>query len=233
MINFTRASSDGRRTARARRASIEATATIVSKSNDRRTASLRLAMSDARAASGLDPKTWAGAFDCARCARKRLPAIEFSKKALLRMRERGDDAGTCKACVDAEAAIERARARESASAVDDDADATCAACGATKPASAFSKTQRRGAAPRCGECVDAAARDDAARGAAALAKSLESARVDAARVGATLGDHVRETNLEAEAVTGLRAKFVGARGRGRGRGRSANPNSMLGRGGRK
>lgn len=107
MINFTRASSDGRRTARARRASIEATATIVSKSNDRRTASLRLAMSDARAASGLDPKTWAGAFDCARCARKRLPAIEFSKKALLRMRERGDDAGTCKACVDAEAAIER------------------------------------------------------------------------------------------------------------------------------
>ena len=77
------------------------------------------------------------------------------------------------------------------------------------------------------------ARDDAARGAAALAKSLESARVDAARVGATLGDHVRETNLEAEAVTGLRAKFVGARGRGRGRGRSANPNSMLGRGGRK
>jgi hypothetical protein len=185
-------------------------------------------MSDARAASGLDPKTWAGAFDCARCARKRLPAIEFSKKALLRMRERGDDAGTCKACVDAEAAIERARARESASAVDDDADATCAACGATKPASAFSKTQRRGAAPRCGECVDAAARDDAARGAAALAKSLESARV-----GATLGDHVRETNLEAEAVTGLRAKFVGARGRGRGRGRSANPNSMLGRGGRK
>ena len=81
--------------------------------------------------------------------------------------------------------------------------------------------------------VSAAARDAAARGAAALAKSLESARVDAARVGATLGDHVRETNLEAEAVTGLRAKFVGARGRGRGRGRSANPNSMLGRGGRK
>ena len=99
--------------------------------------------------------------------------------------------------------------------------------------SAVCSKQRRGAAPRCGECVDAAARDDAARGAAALAKSLESARVDAARVGATLGDHVRETNLEAEAVTGLRAKFVGARGRGRGRGRSANPNSMLGRGGRK
>ena len=65
-------------------------------------------------------------------------------------------------------------------------------------------------------------------------KNTQRKRKSSKGVGeATLGDHVRETNLEAEAVTGLRAKFVGARGRGRGRGRSANPNSMLGRGGRK
>ena len=38
--------------------------------------------------AGVDPATWAGAFDCARCARARLPAIEFSKKALQRMRVR-------------------------------------------------------------------------------------------------------------------------------------------------
>ena len=181
--------------------------------------------------AGVDPATWAGAFDCARCARARLPAIEFSKKALQRMR--CGEPGTCKACVDAEAALERARATARARDDDDDADATCAACGTTKPAREFSKTQRRADAPRCARCVDAAASDAAANGAAALATSLERARIDAARVGATLGDHVRATNLEAEAVTGLRAKFVGgARGRGRGRGR-LNPNSALGRGGRK
>jgi hypothetical protein len=194
-------------------------------------------MSDARALgvrANLDPKTWAGAFDCARCARKRLPAIEFSKKALLKMRERGDTVGTCKTCVDAQAALERERARARASDGGDEGDVTCAACEATKPASGFSKTQRRAAAPRCAECVAAAAAEEAASsGAAALAKSLAEARIGTARAGASLGDHVRETNLEAEAVTGLKAKFVGGgRGRGRGRGRS-NPNSMLGRVGRK
>jgi hypothetical protein len=42
----------------------------------------------------------------------------------------------------------------------------------------------------------------------------------------------REAALEAELVTGLKPKKI-AGGRGRGRGRGANPNSMLGRGGRK
>ena len=180
--------------------------------------------------AGVDPATWAGAFDCARCARARLPAIEFSKKALQRMR--CGEPGTCKACVDAEAALERARATARARDDDDDADATCAACGTTKPAREFSKTQRRadGAAVRASASTPrrATPRRAAPR---RWRRRWKRARVDAARVGATLGDHVRATNLEAEAVTGLRAKFVGgARGRGRGRGRSANPNSALGRG---
>jgi hypothetical protein len=61
-----------------------------------------------------------------------------------------------------------------------------------------------------------------------------SERAEVTNARHKLAVFAREASLEATAVTGLEATFVGGRrGRGRGgRGRS-NPNSMLGRGGRR
>ena len=43
-----------------------------------------LTMTDLVVKANLDPTTWAGAFDCSACGRKRLPAVEFSKNMVLK-----------------------------------------------------------------------------------------------------------------------------------------------------
>lgn len=197
-------------------------------------------MSDLGVRANLDPTQWAGAFDCAGpCGRKRLPAVEFSKKMVSRLQS--GDTARCIKCVDAAARAERERA--SASAASSDAPpASCSACGETKPASAFSKTQLRkeDSARTCAVCASARAAEGGDAGANAMKARLMEAREASARAEATnasdkLAVFAREASLEATAVTGLEAKFIGGRrGRGRGgRGGRSNPNSMLGRGGRR
>ena len=190
-----------------------------------RARALPSSMSDLGVRANLDPTTWAGTFVCAGpCGRERLPAVEFSKKMVARLRL-GDTA------------------RCLASASSNAPPATCSVCSETKPSSEFSKTQlRRGdGARRCARCArdEASGRDrgDANAMKARLMEAREaSERAEATNARDKLAVFAREASLEATAVTGLEATFVGGR-RGRGRGRGgrgrSNPNSMLGRGGRR
>ena len=78
-----------------------------------RALSLPSSMSDLGVRANLDPTTWAGTFVCAGpCGRERLPAVEFSKKMVARLRL--GDTARCIACVDAAARAERERASANA-----------------------------------------------------------------------------------------------------------------------
>ena len=194
--------------------------------------------------ANLDPTTWAGAFDCSACGRKRLPAVEFSKNMVLKRRKDESAAIKCLRCTQAdevkerEAAAEKAKARAAEGEGGEVMLHECAKCKESKPASEFSRKQLMQKGPgkqRCSPCL-AAEQDEAPQGAAARADALLKAREATAKaeksgVAASFVASVKETNLEAEMVTGLSAVRIGP-GRGRGRGRGSNPNSMLGRGGR-
>ena len=118
--------------------------------------------------SGGDPSQWHGAFDCAACGRKRLPAVEFSANAVSKKRADPGKEIRCKACTQKAAEAERALAAETAKlrVVEggDDADAPaatheCAACKRSRPADAFSNKQLKQKGPgkqKCRECCDAA-----------------------------------------------------------------------------
>ena len=201
-----------------------------------------LVMSDLGVRANMDPTQWHGAYDCKDCGRKRLPAVEFSNK--MTQRARAGEKVSCKKCAAERLERERldAEAKRSDASEGTSVSTThvCAACGATKPASAFSRAQlnNKGADARCSACVRDAEALDAKDAKESLAKRLNEARTASAVAEATnamgkLGVFAREAALEAELVTGLKPQRVGGRGRGgRGRGRS-NPNSMLGRGGKK
>ena len=201
--------------------------------------------------SGGDPSQWHGAFDCAACGRKRLPAVEFSANAVSKKRADAGKEIRCKACTQKAAEAERALAAETAKlrVVEggDDADAPaatheCAACKRVRPADAFSNKQLKQKGPgkqKCRECCDAADASDASAATARVEARLTRAREASATAERTnasnkLAVFAREAALEAELVTGLKPKRIhGGRGRGRGRGgRGANPNSAIGRGGR-
>ena len=203
-----------------------------------------LTMTDLGVKANLDPTTWAGAFDCSACGRKRLPAVEFSKNMVLKRQKDENSDIRCKTCTAAdevkerEAAAAKAKARAAEETGDDVVLHECAKCKESKPASDFSGKQLRQKGPgkqRCSACL-AAEQDDAPQGAAARADELAKLRTETAKAekqgsAASFFASVKETNKEAELVTGLKAVRIGP-GRGRGRGRGANPNSALGRGGR-
>ena len=203
-----------------------------------------MTMTDLGVKANLDPTTWAGAFDCSACGRKRLPAVEFSKNMVLKRQKDENAKIRCKTCTAAdevkerEAAAAKAKARAAEETGDDVVLHECAKCKESKPASDFSGKQLRQKGPgkqRCSACL-AAEQDDAPQGAAARADELAKLRTETAKAekqgsAASFFASVKETNKEAELVTGLKAVRIGP-GRGRGRGRGANPNSALGRGGR-
>ena len=111
----------------------------------------------------------------------------------------------------------RRRERASANAAASNAPpATCSVCSETKPSSEFSKTQlRRGdGARRCARCArdEASGRDrgDANAMKARLMEAREaSERAEATNARDKLAVFAREASLEATAVTGLEATFVG------------------------
>lgn len=200
-------------------------------------------MSDLGVRANMDPTQWHGAYDCKDCGRKRLPAVEFSNKMVQRARA-GDTKVSCKKCAAERLERERldaeAKRNDASEGTSSSSTHVCAACGATKPASAFSRAQlnNKGADARCSACVRDAEARDAKDAKESVEKRLKEARAASAVAEATnamgkLGVFAKEAALEAELVTGLKPQRIGGRGRGgRGRGRS-NPNSMLGRGGKK
>lgn len=209
-------------------------------------------MSDLGVRSGGDPTQWHGAFDCSACGRKRLPAVEFSQNMANKARKDPSAQIRCKKCTASAAEAERALAAETAKlrvAEDGGGDGAaaatheCAACKASKPADAFSRAQLNNKGPgkqRCRACCDAAEAEASASASASVDQRLAAARAASKKAEATdapdkLAVFAREAALEAELVTGLKPQRVGGRGRGRGgRGRGGgNPNSMLGRGGRR
>ena len=211
----------------------------------------RLDMATLGVSSGGDPSQWHGAYDCATCGRRRLPAVEFSANAVSKKRADPGRKISCKTCTRSAAETERASAAATAKLRvkehSGDVDATvvtheCAACKRSRPVEAFSNKQLNQKGPgkqRCRECCDAA---DAAEASSAETRAdarLKLAREASAKAERTnapdkLAVFAREAALEAELVTGLKPKRIGGRGRGRcGRGRGgsgANPNSALGRG---
>ena len=190
-----------------------------------------------------DPSQWHGAFDCAQCQRTSLPAMEFSAKMQQKRRADANAKVKCKRCVASAEDAERALSRAAAAmriADDDGTTYLCSVCKVEKPSSGFSRAQLNSKSPdarRCSTCRDAEAANASASASAKVHTALADARAASVKAEATnapdkLAVFAREAALEAELVTGLKPKKI-AGGRGRGRGRGANPNSMLGRGGRK
>ena len=64
-------------------------------------------MTDLGVKANLDPTTWAGAFDCSACGRKRLPAVEFSKNMVLKRQKDESAKIRCKTCTAADEVKER------------------------------------------------------------------------------------------------------------------------------
>ena len=185
-----------------------------------------------------DPSQWHGAFDCAQCQRTSLPAMEFSAKMQQKRRADANAKVKCKRCVASAEDAERALSREAAAmriADDDGTTYLCSVCKVEKPSSGFSRAQLNSKSPdarRCSTCRDAEAANASTNAEAKVHAALRDVRAASAKADATLADFAKEAALEAELVTGLKPKKISG-GRGRGRGRGANPNSMLGRGGRK
>jgi hypothetical protein len=208
--------------------------------------------------SGVDPSQWHGAFDCAACGRKRLPAVEFSANAVRVKRAHPERSICCKKC-NAEAservlAAETAKLRVRETSENDEARASggddvdiatvdaheCAGCALTKPASQFSNKQLHQKGPgkqRCRSCCARAELAEAAKSAVCKETKLRDAREASRKAELTnapekLAVFAREAALEAELVTGL--KPLRARRGGRGWGRSGlDPNGTLRSGGGK
>jgi DNA-directed RNA polymerase subunit M/transcription elongation factor TFIIS len=112
-----------------------------------------LTMTDLGVKANLDPTTWAGAFDCSACGRKRLPAVEFSKNMVLKRQKDENAKIRCKTCTAAdevkerEAAAAKAKARAAEETGDDVVLHECAKCKESKPASDFSGKQLRQKGP--------------------------------------------------------------------------------------
>jgi hypothetical protein len=164
---------------------------------------------------------WAGTFDCAKCGRKRLIGAEFSAA------QRAKEKPVCLACTSAASSAEAAAAAAGGA----QPLMRCAACGEQRP---VSKTQAaKGDKARCAPCLEAATAAEAGAARAKLEADLEAARA-AARAAEAAGapqlERLRlasiESALEAQLVTGLKAKIGGGGGGGGGSWRG-------GRGGRR
>mmetsp|Transcript_22342 Transcript_22342/g.68011 ORF Transcript_22342/g.68011 Transcript_22342/m.68011 type:complete len:186 (-) Transcript_22342:219-776(-) len=178
---------------------------------------------------------WAGNFECSVCRQKRLTAASFSKRMIERHRSH-DAKLTCKQCVEAAAATERAAATAKVEAEDGTGavEAVCSACGVSKPASRFTRAQiQKGEGKqRCTDCVATAEASASSKADKKWEIQYQEAKEVARKAEATgttaekLQAHNRVAALEAQKVTGLKPVVLGKRGRGtwrgsaRGRGRS-------------
>jgi len=176
---------------------------------------------------------WAGDFDCVTCRKKRLTAAAFSKRMVERHRKEGTPL-TCKDCVEAVAAAERAAASAksaalapapSGGAVGEAApDPVCSVCATAKAAFNFTGAQiKKGPGKqRCSECVAAAEAAASSEVGDRWEARYKDAK-DAARKAEAAGTPVEKVRahslvaaIEAEKVTGLKPVVLGRGGRRRG-----------------
>uniref|UniRef100_A0A7S0EW07 Stc1 domain-containing protein n=1 Tax=Phaeocystis antarctica TaxID=33657 RepID=A0A7S0EW07_9EUKA len=175
---------------------------------------------------------WAGDLVCSVCRRKRLTAVEFSKKAVEKHRKEPDAPMKCKTCVEAAAQEERdvaatktAAGGAAVPAGDGPSEGhECSSCKNALPATAFSRSNlsKGPGKQRCSECVAEAEKAHVTAGDAALREKLAAAKTAAAKAEASgsvvekLAAHSKVAAIEAQMVTGLKPVVLGRGGRGRG-----------------
>ena len=174
----------------------------------------------------LHPTSWHGAFSCSVCARKRLPACEFSQAQVKKKRANENASLVCLRCSERE---EEETIKTMAGLKMDEENKgsalhECSKCKELKPETEFARSQLRNKGPGKQKCSKCASEADAIANPKGkdVKKLLEEAREQSRKAELTnapdkLKIFAREAALEAQAVTGLKPKKIGG-GRGRGRG---------------
>ena len=174
----------------------------------------------------LHPTSWHGAFSCSVCARKRLPACEFSQAQVKKKRANENASLVCLRCSERE---EEETIKTMAGLKMDEENKgsalhECSKCKERKPETEFARSQLRNKGPGKQKCSKCASEADAIANPKGedVKKLLEEAREQSRKAELTnapdkLKIFAREAALEAQAVTGLKPKKIGG-GRGRGRG---------------
>ena len=176
--------------------------------------------------TNLNPTSWHGAFSCSVCARKRLPACEFSQAQVKKKRANENASLVCLRCSERE---EEETIKTMAGLKMDEENKgsalhECSKCKELKPETEFARSQLRNKGPGKQKCSKCASEADAIANPKGedVKKLLEEAREQSRKAELTnapdkLKIFAREAALEAQAVTGLKPKKIGG-GRGRGRG---------------
>ena len=174
----------------------------------------------------LHPTSWHGALSCSVCARKRLPACEFSQAQVKKKRANENASLVCLRCSERE---EEETIKTMAGLKMDEENKgsalhECSKCKELKPETEFARSQLRNKGPGKQKCSKCASEADAIANPKGedVKKLLEEAREQSRKAELTnapdkLKIFAREAALEAQAVTGLKPKKIGG-GRGRGRG---------------
>ena len=174
----------------------------------------------------LHPTSWHGAFSCSVCARKRLPACEFSKAQVKKKRANENASLVCLRCSERE---EEETIKTMAGLKMDEENKgsalhECSKCKELKPETEFARSQLRNKGPGKQKCSKCASEADVIANPKGedVKKLLEEAREQSRKAELTNAPYklkifAREAALEAQAVTGLKPKKIGG-GRGRGRG---------------
>ena len=176
--------------------------------------------------TNLHPTSWHGAFSCSVCARKRLPACEFSQAQVKKKRANENASLVCLRCSERE---EEETIKTMAGLKMDEENKgsalhECSKCKELKPETEFARSQLRNKGPGKQKCSKCASEADAIANPKGedVKKLLEEAREQSRKAELTnapdkLKIFAREAALEAQAVTGLKPKKIcGGRGRGRG-----------------
>ena len=176
--------------------------------------------------TNLHPTSWHGAFSCSVCARKRLPACEFSQAQVKKKRANENASLVCLRCSERE---EEETIKTMAGLKMDEENKgsalhECSKCKELKPETEFARSQLRNKGPGKQKCSKCASEADVIANPKGedVKKLLEEAREQSRKAELTnapdkLKIFAREAALEAQAVTGLKPKKIGG-GRGRGRG---------------
>ena len=178
--------------------------------------------------TNLNPTSWHGAFSCSLCARKRLPACEFSQAQVKKKRANENASLVCLRCSEREEEETIQTTTMAGLKIDEENKGSalheCSKCKERKPETEFARSQLRNKGPGKQKCSKCASEADAIANPKGedVKKLLEEAREQSRKAELTnapdkLKIFAREAALEAQAVTGLKPKKIGG-GRGRGRG---------------
>ena len=168
--------------------------------------------------TNLNPTSWHGAFSCSACARKRLPACEFSHAQVKKKRANENASLVCLRCSEREEE-ETIQTTTMAGLKIDEAKGSalheCSKCKELKAETEFARSQLRNKGPGKQKCSKCASEADAIANPKGedVKKLLEEAREQSRKAELTnapdkLKIFAREAALEAQAVTGLKPKKI-------------------------